>query len=256
MVAILSLLLIVTLSIVVTRVATVALIHTGLSRESARFQARSAFTGAGFTTSESERVVQHPVRRRIVMVLMLLGNAGIVTAMSSLILTFVREEESGSETGLFWKLGLLVVGVAGLWAFATSAWVDRHLSNFIEHMMGRYSALEVKDYTSLMHLAGDYRLAELSVAEGDWLDGKRLGEALLRDEGVVVLGITRPDGGYLGTPGGDTEVHGGDVLLTYARLAALERIEERKAGVAGDVDHEAAADEHEEVKLDEREEDE
>jgi len=57
MIAILSLLLIVTLSVLVTRTAAVALTHTGLTRETARFQARSAFTGAGFTTMESEQVV-------------------------------------------------------------------------------------------------------------------------------------------------------------------------------------------------------
>ena len=50
MVSILTLLLVMTLSILLTRVATVALTHTGLSRESAKFQARSAFTGVGFTT--------------------------------------------------------------------------------------------------------------------------------------------------------------------------------------------------------------
>lgn len=69
---------IITLSILVTRVATVALTLTltGLSRESAKFQARSAFSGAGFTTTESEDVVNHPIRRRVIMSLMLIGNAG------------------------------------------------------------------------------------------------------------------------------------------------------------------------------------
>jgi len=67
MIAIVSLLCVLSLSLFVTRVATVALAHTGLSREAARFQARSAFTGVGFTTSESENVINHPVRRRVVM---------------------------------------------------------------------------------------------------------------------------------------------------------------------------------------------
>ena len=67
MIAIGSLLLVVAISLLVTRVATVMLTATGLSREVARFQARSAFTGAGYTTTESESVVNHPVRRRIVM---------------------------------------------------------------------------------------------------------------------------------------------------------------------------------------------
>lgn len=52
MFAIASLLVVLVLSLLVTRIATVALTHTGLSREVARFQARSAFSGVGFTTSE------------------------------------------------------------------------------------------------------------------------------------------------------------------------------------------------------------
>lgn len=102
MAPILSLLLVVSISILITRVATVALTHTGLSREAARFQARSAFTGVGFTTQESEKVVNHPVRRRVVLGLMLVGNAGIVTAVSSLILTFTRLE--GGSSSLGWNL--------------------------------------------------------------------------------------------------------------------------------------------------------
>ena len=45
MLPIVSILVIVGLSLLVTRVASVALVHTGLGREAARFQARSAFTG-------------------------------------------------------------------------------------------------------------------------------------------------------------------------------------------------------------------
>lgn len=54
-------------SFLITRVTTVALTVTGMAKESARFQARSAVSGVGFTTSESEAVVNHPLRRRIVM---------------------------------------------------------------------------------------------------------------------------------------------------------------------------------------------
>ncbi|MEA2184166.1 MAG: hypothetical protein QOF69_3351, partial [Solirubrobacteraceae bacterium] len=70
MATLLSVLVVVLLTLVVTRVATVILISTGMSRESARFQARSALSGAGFTTRESETVVEHPVRRRVISVLM------------------------------------------------------------------------------------------------------------------------------------------------------------------------------------------
>ena len=76
------------LSLFITRLATIALTYTGLSWDAARFQARSAFTGTGFTTSEAERVADHPVRRRIIMLLMIARSAGVVSIVISLILSF------------------------------------------------------------------------------------------------------------------------------------------------------------------------
>lgn len=96
MVAIITVLCIAIVSMLITRIATVALTLTGLSRDIARFQARSAFSGAGFTTAESELLVTHPVRRRILMLLMFLGNVGLVTLIASLMGSFVGIGQSGS----------------------------------------------------------------------------------------------------------------------------------------------------------------
>lgn len=242
MIALLSLLLIIVLSILVTRVATIALIHTGLSRESARFQARSAFTGAGFTTQESERVVRHPVRRRIIMMLMLLGNAGIVTAVASLMLAFVGTA-SALSAGL--KMAALVVGVALLWALSMSKWVERRLSHLIAWALKRYTRLDVQDYAALMHLAGDYQIGELKVQAADWLAGRTLRESGLREEGVLVLGIERPDGRYVGAPLPETRIEADDVLLLYGRAEAFADLDERRRGIHGERAHERAVAEHE-----------
>ena len=80
MIGVVSLLVVVCLALVITRVAMVALRATGLSHDVARFQARSALSGGGFTTNEAEAVVNHPVRRQTVLSLMLLSSAGVVTA--------------------------------------------------------------------------------------------------------------------------------------------------------------------------------
>ena len=98
MVALASVLIIVLISLILTRIATVALIQTGLSRETARFQARSALTGTGFTTSESETIVNHPVRRRLVLSLMLVGSAGVVTVIATLLLSFVNADRAETLT--------------------------------------------------------------------------------------------------------------------------------------------------------------
>lgn len=252
MIAILSLLIVLALSLLVTRVATVALTHTGLSRESARFQARSAFTGAGFTTTESEKVVNHPVRRRVVLLLMLLGNAGIVTAVSSLILTFVGQEESQS---LVMKIVLLSIGLAALWGVATSHWVERRMERLIERALRRFTDLDTHDYASLLHLAGEFRVTELNVSEDHWLAGRCLGEVRLRDEGVLILGIERRDGTFLGVPDGDTRFEAGDRVIVYGLTEILADVSRRRRDRQGERHHDRAVEKQREVQADEKRED-
>lgn len=253
MVSIISLLLILTLSVLVTRIATVMLTHTGLSREGARFQARSAFTGVGFTTSEAENVVNHPVRRKILQVLMLLGNAGVVTSMTSLIVTFLNLEDN--STMHFSKMATLFLGVCTLWIIASSSWVDRHLSALISLALNKYTRLEVKDYENLLNLSGEYSVSERYVEKNDWLADKTIDMVKPRKEGIAILGIVREDGTYIGVPGGSTKMVPGDRLILYGRTSTLEKLCSRRKGTAGAVEHDKAVAEQEEIARKEKKKD-
>jgi len=107
--AALSIFIILSLSVFLIRVASVALRVTGLVDSSARFQALSAFTGTGFTTREAESVVNYPVRRNIVSMLMIIGNMGVVTVLATVVVSVVRTD--GDVTAvivqLAWLLGSL-----------------------------------------------------------------------------------------------------------------------------------------------------
>lgn len=235
MVALVSVLVILLLSLLITRIATVALSLTGMSRESARFQARSALTGVGFTTTEAEDVVSHPVRRRIVSMLMLVGSVGVVTAVSSLILSF-----GGTHNGArLQRGGILVLGLAVLWALSRSAWVDRRLSGLIGRVL-RWRGFHVRDYGRLLALRSHWAVGELAVEEDDWIAGRTLAELKLRDEHIDVLGIQKQDGEYVGVPHGDRRVEPGDVLVLYSSEERLEELDERKRGAAGDEAHRRA----------------
>lgn len=221
------------ISLLVVRVATVALSHTGLSRDVARFEARSAFTGTGFTTSASESVVNHPVRRRIIMMLMLIRSAGMITVASTLILSFLQTGQSSPRL----RFALLVVGLAVIWVFASSRWVDQRLSRWIERALKRWTNLTICDYSKLLHLADNYAVSELSVQESDWLAGRRLAELSLSEEGVLVLGLTRTGGEFIGAPRGHTTIQAGDELIVYGRTEAMEKLDQRTAGFRGNREH-------------------
>ncbi len=244
MVAIGSLLLIVALSMVVTRVATVILAATGMARHVAQFQARSALTGAGFTTSESERVVDHPVRRKVIATLMLLGNAGLVGAASSAILGF-----RGSAVGQAgWRVAELAAGVLVLVFLSRSRWVDRKLTEWTSHLLRRHTDLPTRDVAGLLKLADDYTVQEMQVRPDDWVAQRSLADLGLRDEGVVVLGVTRSDGRYLGVPSGSTVVRPGDNVILYGRAPRLRELDGRARGPAGAEARDAAVREQQHVE--------
>lgn len=225
------------LSLVITRLATTALALTGLSWESARFQARSAFTGTGFTTAEAEKVVGHPVRRRIIMLLMIARSAGLVSIVISLILSFASGD---GEMSRIYRLLWLVAGVVILWILARSRYVEEYLSRIIERSLRRWTDLDVRDYASLLKLSAEYTVKEMQIGEGDWLAGKKLRDCRLNDEGVTVLGIYRKDGSYVGAPRADTEIYPEDTVILYGRGKTLRDLDERRADASGEAAHREA----------------
>lgn len=234
MIAILTVLVIVTLSLLVARVATAALTLTGLSRESARFQARSALTTTGFTTVESERIVRHPVRRRIVMTLMLIGQAGIVTVIASLALSFATAA-AFLDTAM--RLALLLGGLTLLLYLARSQRFDRMIQPLIRRLLGRFTDLDVRDYASLLHIHGEFAVSELAVEADDWIAGRTLQEVRPADEGLLVLGVQRDATTYLGAPTGATRIRAGDTLIVYGPTHRLSELDNRQGGPGGDVAH-------------------
>lgn len=217
---------------------------TGISPDLAKFQARSAFTGVGFTTQEAEKVVSHPVRRRILMILMLLGNAGVITAISSLVLTFVGPTE---PFGRLQRVGFIVLGLGFIWVLASSRWVNRYLSRIIDWALEHWTSLDLQDYSSLLHLSSDYQVSELRVKPDGWLADQQLSDLGLLDEGVVVLGIQRRDDTYIGVPMGKTVICAGDVLILYGRAAILHDLKSRRADWVGEAAHRQAMEEQQRI---------
>lgn len=235
--AIAALLVVAAISVLITRVATSALEMTGVSRELANFQARSAYTGVGFTTSEAETVVSHGVRRKIILILMLLGNAGVAGAIASLVVGFAQ---AGSLRTAAVRFAVLIVGLGLLWWLTTLDRVERYLRVLIEKGLERWTGLRVLDYVQLLGMERGYEVREVKVNERDWLANKRLDSLDLPREGVLVLALRRPDGTYLGAPHPHTQIVPEDTILAYGRSDNLAELEERQAGGAGDKAHEEA----------------
>lgn len=229
-------------SLVIIRLGSLALVMTGLSPGVASFQALSAFSGAGFTTEEAEETVSTPARRDIVKTLIRLGSVGLVTAIFSLVVSFTGQGTGGGTTAV-----VLVAGVLGIVALARSRWFNRLATPVLEWLLIHFTDLEPRDYTRLLHMEDEYRVAELTVDAGSWLADRALDELDLPAEGIVLLGILREDGDYRGAPGPDTRIEPGDKVIAYGQSHRLRELVERSAG---DTDaHERAVREHRQRRI-------
>jgi K+/H+ antiporter YhaU regulatory subunit KhtT len=207
---------------------------TGLSRDAALFQARSAFTGTGFTTSEAEEVVSHPARRRIVLWLMGVRSFEIITGVSALVLLFLG---SGSTREGVMRSLLLAAGLVVLGVVASNKWLDRHLSRLITWVLRRWTTLDVRDYTALLGLTSGYTVWELPVDADSWMADKSLEEMQLPEEGLAVLAVQRPGGGFVGAPHRATVIRPHDTLILYGHSDRLAELSTRQLGQTGDLAH-------------------
>jgi hypothetical protein len=242
-IGLISLFVLLILSFLITRIATVALTLTGLSEELSRFQALSAFSGVGFTTSESEYVVQYPVRRHIITILIILGNAGVVTTISSLILSFSGVAAREGISRFLW----LVAGMGLLWLILSSRWLEDHLSRLIRWTLRQWTTLELRDYAHLLQLTGGYSVMEITIEPEHWLASRTLQALDLHAEGITVLAIHRQDGGFVGVPRRSTRLEPGDRLVIYGREDLLAELALRLEGVPGDRAHHQAVAKQEQI---------
>lgn len=225
MISVMSLLLVIALSMLVIKIGSIALLMTGLSEEVAKFQSLSAFSGTGFTTTESESILKVPIRRRIISVLIRLGSVGVVTSISTLLLSFL-----GAGSATVERLLVLGLGVVILLILAKNKTFNRFLNPIIQGMLSRYTALDLRDYVSLLHLQEDYRIAEIDIREYSWLADQTIQDLDLIEEGVLVLGVKRAEEEYIGVPPVDLRLRPRDLLVLYGRKNRLRELANRGSG--------------------------
>lgn len=215
-----ALVVIVLLALLVVRVGTNALILTGMSLPASRFQAASAFFGVGFTTEESEMVVNHPVRRRIILHLIVAGNVGLTSAAATLVISFVQNSEQGVGLVFGWIV-LLAIGLGAVgWVFQlpiVSEPIDRMMRGSLEKA-GLKRAI---DFELLLKLRDGYAVCDFILEERHPWVNKRLYQSRPADDGLIILNLVRVDKTFVGAPGKDEMLLPGDTITVYGTETAV-----------------------------------
>ena len=200
-----------------TQLATGALIATGMPPRIAAFQARSAFSGAGFTTTEAENVVNHPVRRRIITVAMFVGTLGTPTLVVTVLIGFVAPGP-GSTTE---RLLVTVAGTVLLLLAVLNRPVTRRLERVGRHYAQARLLPAIDEGGQELFALDDEFVVVASTLSEEPTDAPRSVRGLdhtLPD--VTVLGVQR-DQKLIGEKPSDLTLRTGDALIVFGRRQRL-----------------------------------
>ena len=215
--AIFPIVFIVVLFFFIVRIATVILKLTGLDAKTARFQAISAFTGTGFTTKESEIMLEDEIRRKTAIVLMVLGKVGIVSVIASFVLSF------GKDTFMndFNKAVFLSVLLLIFYKITTLKRFSFWLNKFIEKRVIAKGIMKQKTLEELFRLPKGYGIAQLHISSESEEQGQTLAGAGFINKDILVLSIERKNK-LVPFPRADDIIKDGDTLLCYGLLKNVE----------------------------------
>jgi hypothetical protein len=199
-------------------IGSIALESTGLERGKSRFQALSALTGTGFTTTQAEAIVENTKRRKIVTYLILLGNTGIV----AFIILVVMYARSGIAAPSIFLIAITVVVILVIVLSIRLRLVDK-LTNVILKLTGKGNDVSRLMIEKVLHQTGDYALVQMTVGKRADIAGSNLKDTDFQRYEITVLAIERGEK-TLAQPGFEEQLQAGDHLLCYGKSTSINDI--------------------------------
>lgn len=212
MTAALTLMVIFAISFTFVRIAAVALRITGMSEGQARFQALSALTGTGFTTTEAELVVNYPVRRKIISNLMIIGNLGLVSVVSTLMISFLRTD--ADAVAVFGQLIWILAGVGGLCLVMLHPYTDKVICGLIDRLLRRYTRLGKRRYVRLLQVGNGLSIAEHQISN---IEHSTIDSILRTVPNLSFIAIKHASGAVSQTYAENHELLAGDSCILIGR---------------------------------------
>lgn len=221
-------------SFIAVRVGAVAFQLTGLEWSLAKFQALSCFSGTGFTTKEAELITTDRQRRRIASVLMVFGNAGLVT----LIATFANSlrpavglpkmapsflPSNVLSRVIPWVNLIIIVAVLYItYRVLTNTKVAKALTDMARRRMLKKQIIKPVTFEELVVTTGGYGVSQIEVSKDSPILNTNILESDLRSRGITILAVQR-GAEVMPNPSPNTELLLGDKLICFGKLDSIRQ---------------------------------
>lgn len=194
---------------------------TGLQDYKARFQVISILTGTGYSTKESELIMQHKGRRKLAQWTMILGYIGLATFIP-FFMTFIAEF-------IINELKIKAIILLGMFLFLLIAtirnkrivmWIDRKIEGILIDSKIKNNNKHLWTLISRSHGFGIYNIL---VDKECKIIGKTLLESKLSEQEIILLNVDRGND-FFSFPKVDFILEEDDNIVIYGKVENIKKI--------------------------------
>jgi len=210
--------------ITIADIITILFRLTGMTEERARFQVISLLTNSGFTTQESEAIVNLKIRRRLARATMLFGYAFTVTILSTTVNVFMTMSDSELSTVLvLLPVLLLILGLFYLLRRVTS--LKMIFDKWIETIGYRIMFGKDANQVILVEEYGNMVVAHiyLHTVPKILVDTTLAESGIMSDHKLMVMLVKSPDG-EARQANGTTILQPKDTIMVLGKRSVIREI--------------------------------
>ncbi|MEW9108180.1 cation:proton antiporter regulatory subunit [Cytobacillus gottheilii] len=199
--------------LIVIEISAMLFEYTGLDKQISRFQATSMLTGTGFTTGESELIIDHPIRRKICGFLIFFGAfslAVIISAISNILADDFYTSKIAIIAGVLFIL-LLILKIPK---------IRKLLSKEMTHELEEKFDLQDMPMKDVFLMDEDDALVNYTIEDSSKYNGK-LAKELIQEFDLTVLFIKRGEK-IIRNDILHTSLHEGDILYLFGNQKEIE----------------------------------
>lgn len=209
---------------IIAEVFTILFMMTGLSERTARFQVVSLLTTAGYTTRESESIIENNRRRSLAKIIMVFGYcfSAIIVSIFVNVLMNIGQNESSSDEFWIWSATAIGIMIVVILLFRVR-FFRKYIDRFIFKISGKLMFGKYENYVIIINDCGDNCIAEVKMRKvPEAFRGRTLQELKINaDYGLLVLAIRRGKK-TIDSVGKDQIFQEGDLITVYGRLKVIK----------------------------------
>lgn len=204
---------------------------TGLKHSVAKFQVFSLFFAIGYTSAESELIMNDKLRRKIAICCMVFG-ATLNTILAALLISIISNLNFSSNSGNTYLIRILITLIIGVIIFVATCLITK-----IKFLRDRtYNLLKAILYKKTVRgniisagdIIHDKHLVSVKLYRiPSDLVGKKLSETYLTKDGVIILSVLDPNGDVI-KPNSDFTFKVGQTLEMYGSYKTIYNIFSKK----------------------------